>query len=127
MSLLPPAQQRTAALSVLLAVGPLLAPAQSTPAKGYDFLTVTAIESSTKSLARLIITPAFQGKTEVQLEAPGGLSFDKNLAKIARNTELVNRQLTDLTAAGWELVQAYPFTYSPDFPTTRYLFRKARN
>ncbi|OGX90688.1 hypothetical protein BEN49_22025 [Hymenobacter coccineus] len=111
----------------MLAVGAHLAPAQSAPAKTYDFLTVTNIESGTKSLAKMLITPAFQGKTEVQLEDLGSLSVEKNLAKIARNTEVINRQLTELTAAGWEFVQAYPFAFSPDLPTTRYLFRKARN
>ncbi|MEJ7659740.1 MAG: hypothetical protein WKG07_08995 [Hymenobacter sp.] len=40
---------------------------------------------------------------------------------------MINQQLTDLTAAGWGLVQAYPFASSPTLFTARYLFRKAKN
>jgi hypothetical protein len=102
---------------------PTVAPA----AHGYDFLTVTSMESSTKSVAKILITPAFQGKSEIQLEDFGGFSAEKNLSKLQHNTQLVNQQLSDLTTAGWELVQAYPFTSVPGLFTTRYLFRKAKN
>lgn len=94
---------------------------------GYDFLTVTSMESGAKSLAKLLIVPAFQGKSEIQLEDFGGFSTEKNIAKLQHNTELIQHQLSDLTVAGWELVQTYPFINSPSVVTTRYLFRKAKS
>jgi hypothetical protein len=110
-----------------LLLGTPAAFAQVPAPHGYDFLTLTSMESSTKSVAKILITPAFQGKTEIQLEDFGGFSAEKNLGKLQHNIELVNQQLTELTAAGWELVQAYPFTSVPGLFTTRYLFRKAKS
>ena len=85
------------------------------------------MESQTKAVAKILIMPAFQGKSEIQLEDFGGFSAEKNLAKLQHNTELVNQQLSELTVAGWELVQAYPFASMPGLFTTRYLFRKAKS
>ena len=96
-------------------------------AHGYDFLTVTSMESGAKSLAKILIVPAFQGKSEIQLEDFGGFSTEKNIAKLQHNTDLIQQQLSELTVAGWELVQTYPFISSPSLVTTRYLFRKAKN
>lgn len=120
-------------LTASLLLGSLVANAQTVgsvgaiASHGYDFLTLTSMESQSKSLSKILITPAFQGKSEIQLEDFGGFSAEKNLAKLQHNTELVNQQLADLTAAGWELVQAYPFTSVPGLVTTRYLFRKAKS
>ncbi|AMR28019.1 hypothetical protein A0257_13585 [Hymenobacter psoromatis] len=93
---------------------------------GDDFLTVTTIDGYTKNISKILITPAFQEKTEIQLEDLGNSSFsiEKNLATIQRNTLKINQQLSDLTVAGWELVEAHTVTIFA--PTTRYLFRKAR-
>ena len=113
-------------LLVLLLLGVYTtAAAQTTPPRAYDFLTVLTLESGTKALSRILITPAFEGKTEVQLEDFGGLSISKNLEKAQRNTLLVNQQLTALTVGGWELVQVYPVAEA-GILTTRYLFRKPR-
>lgn len=126
-SLLFPTSLCRLALSTFLLLGTPSAFAQALAPHGYDFLTLTSMESSTKSVAKILITPAFQGKSEIQLEDFGGFSAEKNLAKLQHNTELVNQQLSDLTAVGWELVQAYPFTSIPGLFTTRYLFRKAKS
>jgi hypothetical protein len=97
-------------------------------AYGYDFLTMTTVESPAKSLSKLLITPAFQGKTETQLEVFGGfVSADKNLEILQRNTQTINQQLSDLTVAGWELVEVHTISTVSNACTTRYLFRKARS
>ena len=124
-SLFSPIRLCRLALSASLLLATPAVFAQVVPPHGYDFLTLTSMESSAKSAAKILLTPAFQGKSEIQLEDFGGFSIEKNLAKLQHNTELVNQQLSNLTAAGWELVQAYPVT-STNLLTTRYLFRKAR-
>ena len=104
-----------------------MAPAAGAPAAhGYDFLTVTSMESGSKAFAKILLVPAFQGKSEIQLEDFGAFSNQKNFDKLQHNTELLHQQLSDLTVAGWELVQTYPFISSPSLVTTRYLFRKAK-
>jgi hypothetical protein len=100
----------------------LTAQAQSSTAKGYQFLTVTAFESQVKVLSKIIVVPAFEGKSEIQLEDFGGFSTSKNVEKLERNTLLINQELEALTTAGWELVQVYTIGTL----TTRYLFRKAK-
>ena len=92
----------------------------------YDFLTVTSSESSARTVSVVLIAPPFQGKSEIQLEAFGGIYNARNRERVQRNTVLINQQLTELTAAGWELFQVYPQNYPPDLLTTRYLFRKVR-
>ena len=101
------------------------ASAQTGPTPAYQFLTLTTFESSAKAFAKIIITPAFEGKTEIQLEDFGSLSTDKNLAKLQHNTLLINQQLEALSSAGWELAQTYPVSMAGVL-TTRYLFRKAK-
>jgi hypothetical protein len=113
-------------LLVLLSLGICTkAAAQNTPPRAYDFLTVMTLESGAKALSRIFITPAFEGKSEIQLEDFGGLSVSKNMEKMQRNTLLVNQQLTALTVGGWEIVQVYPVAETGVL-TTRYLFRKPR-
>lgn len=98
---------------------------------GYDFLTVTTVESYRQSEAKMLISPPFEGKTEVAL-ADGDLErlTRNDIEKIGRNTLLINQQLSALTVAGWELVQVVPVAPStspgPTPPITRYLFRKPR-
>jgi hypothetical protein len=104
--------------------------AQTAP-HGYDFTTITTIESFRKSEAKMLITPPFQGKAEVALVDGDVERLTKaDIAKISENTLLINQQLSALTAAGWELVQAYAVapSNSPGAtpPITRYLFRKPR-
>ena len=119
--------------SVLLSAGLLLsspvAHAQTaisiaTPAPhGYDFLTVTTSEG-TKAASFILFSPAFQGKTEVQLEPNNVLGIEKYKERISQNAQLINEQLSALTVAGWELVQVY----TPTSPANGrcYLFRKAK-
>ncbi|WP_223652783.1 hypothetical protein [Hymenobacter psoromatis] len=52
------------ALSAFLLLGTPPVFAQVPAPHGYDFLTLTSRESSAKSVAKILITPAFQGKTE---------------------------------------------------------------
>jgi hypothetical protein len=111
----------------LLVLGTSTASAQAGPAatRGYDFLTLTTLESSNKSASKIYIAPAFQGKTEVQLEDFNAFGFEKNREKLQQNTQLINQQLSDLTVAGWELVQVYPLS-SQAVIITRYLLKKAK-
>lgn len=108
------------------AVAQLLAPSQ---ARTYDFLTVTVIESPYTRESRLLFSPAFQGKTELILEEVYNLSNDRYREHLQRNTTLINQALSDLSAAGWELLDVHTALFSPaPTPTvTRYLFRKAKS
>ena len=99
---------------------------------GYDFLTLTTIEGLSKKTAQLLFTPAFQAKTMVPLLPVSVLgSSEEEYTRLTQNALTVNQQLTDLTVAGWELVQVYAVApasgtgYNP--PITRYLFRKAKS
>jgi len=109
----------------LLGTGLLLsspAARAQTAAQGYDFLTVTTVESS-KSF--ILFTPAFQGKTEIALEGLATFNGDKYKERVMQNTQLINDQFSALTVAGWELVQTYVGT---NYSAGRcYLFRKAKN
>ncbi len=122
-------------LSALLVLGAQVALAQNiitgSGPQGYDFMTVTTIESFRKAEAKMLLTPAFQGKTEIPL-ADGDITrlTANDITKITQNTLLVTQQLGALTAAGWELVQVY--AVSPlsgagyNSPITRYLLRRAK-
>jgi hypothetical protein len=96
------------------------------PAAVYEFMTVTTLESASKSASKLFLTPAFQGKTEVQLEDFNAFGAEKNKEKFQVNAQTINQQLSELSVAGWELVQVYPMPTQGVF-ITRYLFRKAKN
>lgn len=103
----------------------------ATAPHGYDFLTVTTVESYRQSEAKMLLTPPFEGKSEVPL-ANGDLDrlTHNDVEKIGHNTLLINQQLSALTVAGWELVQVVPVapgnSPGPTPPITRYLFRKPR-
>ena len=116
---------------LLLGLGLLLASsaarAQATP-RGYDFLTLTALESNVKRFSKLLYSPALGSRTETQLEALSSLSNATNLEDARRNAELINQALSELTVAGWELVEVHtvPLGTATPVATTRYLFRKAK-
>jgi len=107
-------------------------PAGAVAIHGYDFMTVTTTEGLNKKLAQLIFTPTFQNQTLVPL-LPGGIFANsaEETERLSKNTLIINNQLSNITVAGWELVQVYSVSpisgagYNP--PVTRYLFRKAKN
>jgi hypothetical protein len=84
---------------------PFASRAQSTAPTAYDFLTVVESQSQQSSFAKILFAPAFQGKTEQQLQdLPGTAASGKYMAIYRQNLEAVNQQLEAVTAAGWELV-----------------------
>jgi hypothetical protein len=99
--------------------------AQTGPPRTYEFLTMTTFESQAKVLSHIYMTPAFQGKSDIQLEDFGGISASKNMDKLQRNTTVINQQLEAITAAGWELTFVYTITETGTIGT-RYLFKKAK-
>lgn len=107
------------------AAAQLLAPAT---AQAYDFLTVTMVESTAKSLSKLLIAPAFNGRTEIQLDAQRAFLPGDRLDQLRRNNEILSQSLSELSVAGWELIQVSPATLASDKDVliTRYLLRKAR-
>ncbi len=117
---------------LLLLLGSRPAAAQlfaPTSARAYDFLTVTVIESPYTRESRLLFSPAFQGTTELTLEEVYNLSNDKYRDHLQLNTTLINQSLSDLSVAGWELIDVHTALFSPaPTPTvTRYLLRKAKS
>ena len=111
----------------LLLLSPASLRAQAAP-HGYDFLTITAIESNAKKFSKLLYSPAFGTKTEVQLEALSSFSNATNLDDARRNAETINQSLSELTVAGWELLEVHvvPLGTAQPVATTRYLLRKPR-
>ncbi len=99
------------------------------PPHSYDFLTITVIQSPYKNECRLLLTPAFQGKTELKLEEEYDLSSDKYRARAQSNTLLLNQLLSDLSAAGWQLADTHAAQQGPATSATvmRYLLRKAKD
>jgi hypothetical protein len=118
-------------LSASLALGTYSAAAQvpSGAPRGYDFRTITIIKSPYRNDCRLLLTPAFEGKTELKLEEEYTLSSDKYREHLQANTALLNQLLSDLSVAGWELVETHAVQEGPPpaAAVTRYLFRKAKN
>lgn len=114
-----------------LVLGGPAALAQSRPVSqhSYDFLTITVIQSPYKTDCRLLLTPAFQGKTELKLEEEYTLSSDKYRANAQSNALLLNQLLSDTSTAGWELVETHAAQQgpAPSATVTRYLLRKAKN
>jgi hypothetical protein len=121
--------------SLLLSAGLLLgAPAvraqiPAGSARSYEFLTVTVIESPYSRDSRLLLSPAFQGKTELELEEIYNLSSAKYREHLQRNTTLLNQTLSDLSGAGWELIEVHSSVAgpAPAASITRYLLRKAKS
>lgn len=101
---------------------PLVSLAQAAPPATYEFLTLLESESQQNSFAKIMFAPAFQGKTEIQLEnLPGTASGNKFMTTHRQNIEVVNQQLEAITAAGWELVHV-----SADDRAREYLFRRVK-
>lgn len=136
MSVLSVLLRRGLSVLLLVALHAGVAAAQSAllpaPIAGqtYDFATVTVVESPYKNDYRLLLSPAFQGKTEVKLEEEYNLSSDRYREHLQSNTAIINQTLSDLSAAGWELLQVAASTVGPPAATatvTRYLLRKAKS
>lgn len=97
------------------------------PAQAYSFLTLTLVTSLTKDRAKLLVAPAFNGQTAIQLEPVNAFLPAKRLEQLRRNDEILTQNLGELSAAGWELIQIAPTTppdVDKDLTLTRYLFRK---
>ena len=109
-------------LALAIIAGPT-AFAQSTPTT-YEFLTVAELQAQQDGLAKLQFAPAFQSKTEIQLERlPGLISPSKYMNVYRHNLEVVNQQLEAVTAAGWELVHV---SSSPALSGHEFLFRRPK-
>jgi hypothetical protein len=123
---------RALGAGLLVALGSHAASAQMLPATNgqpLDFMTLTSIEAPTKKMAKLLFAPAFNGRTEIQLESVGAFSTATILEQLRQNNETLTKALGELSAAGWELIQVSPapLTVDKDVVTTRYLLRKAKN
>ena len=100
----------------------------------YDFMTISVIKSPYKNDCYLLLTPAFQGKSEIKLDEEYNLASDRYRANLQHNIELLNGTLGELSAAGWDLVDVHstevgaePPGVVPTATITRYLLHKARN
>ena len=95
---------------------------------GYDFRTITVIKSPYRTDCRLLLTPAFEGKTELKLAEEYTLTSDKYRENLHANTALLNQLLSDLSVAGWELAETHAALEGPppSAAVTRYLLRKAK-
>lgn len=100
----------------------------------YDFMTVSVIKSPYKNDCYLLLTPAFQGKSEIKLEEEYDLSSDRYRANLQHNITLLNETLGGLSAAGWDLVDVHstelgaePSGRFSKATITRYLLHKAKN
>jgi hypothetical protein len=123
---------RALGVALLLALGSHAANAQMLPAttgQRLEFMTLTSIEAPTKKMAKLLFAPAFNGRTEVQLESVGAISTAAILEQLRQNNETLTNALGELSAAGWELIQVSPapLAVDKDVVTTRYLLRKAKS
>ncbi|MDJ0364393.1 hypothetical protein QMK33_04460 [Hymenobacter sp. H14-R3] len=123
---------RRLVLSAGLVLGTQAAFAQASAARprgGYDFLTITIIKSPYKTDCRMLVTPAFQGVSEVKLEEEYTITSDRYRENLHHNTLLLNQALSELSAAGWELVETHAVLegVSPAPVVTRYLLRKAKS
>ena len=111
-------------LSSPVAHAQVAGPTGAAAAHGYDFLTVTTVEG-VKAISFIYFTPAFQGRTEIPLESIATMNSDTYKERAAKNTQLINEQLSALTVAGWEFVQTYE---TNKYTGGRcYLFRKAKS
>ncbi|GAB3635247.1 hypothetical protein GCM10027422_08370 [Hymenobacter arcticus] len=106
----------------------MAAPAGAVAARGYEYTTLTSFESASKATSKIFVAPAFQGKSEVQLEDFNAFAYEKNKEKLQQNMQTINQLLGDLSAVGWELVQVYPLpSQGSSTNVTRYLLRKPKS
>ena len=125
-----PALLRALFVGFLLLLTPRSAWAQAGPVTphGYDFLTVTTVESSYKKEPYLLFTPAFQGQSVIPLpQSSLYASSPEDIAKLTESTALIDQKLSALTVDGWELVHVNSLVTAANRPMTRYLFRKAKS
>jgi hypothetical protein len=115
--------------TLLLSGSGALAQIPAATARSYEFLTVTVIESPYSRDSRLLLSPAFQGRTELPLEEIYNLASDKYREHLQRNTTVLNQTLSDLSSAGWELIDVHGTVVGPPpvASVTRYLLRKAKS
>jgi hypothetical protein len=119
-------------VAALLLLASLSASAQASRPV-YDFMTISLIKSPYKNDCYLLLTPAFQGKSEIKLEEEYNLAADRYRANLQRNTALLNETLGALSADGWDLVDVHSTVIGAEPPgpvptatLTRYLLRKAK-
>lgn len=124
---------RSGCLGMLLLLVSLGASAQASRPT-YDFMTISIVKSPYKNDCYLLLTPAFQGKSEIKLEEEYNLASDRYRANLQRNITLLNQTLGELSTAGWDLVDVHatvvgaePPGLQPTATLTRYLLRKAKN
>ena len=79
------------------------------------------IESQAANAAKIIFAPAFQGKTELPLEALPGPFSSKYWLTYQHNLDVVTQQLQAATAVGWELADT-----STNSAGHKYLFRRPK-
>jgi hypothetical protein len=119
-------------LGTLLLLISLSAAAQ-TDRVTYEFMTVSVIKSPYQTDCYLLLTPAFQGKTQIKLEEEYNLASDRYRTNLQHNITLLNETLGELSAAGWDLVDVHatevgaePPGLHPTATITRYLLHKAK-
>ena len=107
--------------ALLLPLGALPAAAQSAfaiaaPQPPLEYMTLTVIES------------AKQQYGEAYLEGYDSATEASNSYAYRRNQERLAKQLDELAAEGWEVLEVHPAPYLPasDAYSTRYLLRRAR-
>ena len=115
---------------------PLAAQAVVGAAPTYTYMHMTTIESVVAGglgRSRVLFTPEFKGLKEASLENLFSLT-GINLNNVRINEQAIVQLLNDITADGWELVQAVPLTQTLQSAgttgqgifLTRYTFRKAK-
>lgn len=121
-------------LGAMLLLASLGAAAQPGRPITYEFMTISIVKSPYKNDCYLLLTPAFQGRTEIKLEEEYNLASDRYRTNLQRNTALLTTTLGELSAAGWELVDVHSTEVGAAPPglqatatLTRYLLRKAKS
>jgi hypothetical protein len=79
-------------LGTLLLLVSLSAAAQ-TDRVTYEFMTVSVIKSPYQTDCYLLLTPAFQGKTQIKLEEEYNLASDRYRTNLQHNITLLNETL----------------------------------
>jgi len=121
--------QLVLSIGLLLGTHAAFAQASAVGPRSYDFLTITIVKSPYKADCRMLLTPAFQGKTEIKLEEEYTITNNRYRENLHHNTLLLNQTLSDLSVAGWELVETHAaLEGAPPAPVvTRYLLRKVKS
>ena len=80
------------------ATAQLLAP--TVPGQSYNFMPLMLVEGPTKNFSKLLFSPAFSGRTEIQLKALNTFLPASQLEHLRRNGEVVASTLAEVSAAG---------------------------